>query len=51
MTFKNDMNFEDVEKLMNELFASNLHFLDKIEFSNKFMDGETTKEIIEGLIH
>lgn len=51
MTYKPEMNFEEIEKLMNDLFASDLHFLDKIEFANKFMNGHVTKETIEMLIY
>ena len=50
MTYKNDMTYGEVENLMNALLESDLHFMDKIEWANKFMSCDATKEEIEKLI-
>lgn len=49
-TYKNDMPYKEVEDLMNRLLNSNLHFLDKIEWANGFMEEDASAEEIEALI-
>lgn len=50
LTYKNSMEYSEIENLMNALLASNLHFLDKLDFANGFMSCDIPKEYIENLI-
>lgn len=50
MTYKHEMEYSEVEDLMNALLASNLHFLDKIDWAEGFLTCDVSKEEIEKLI-
>lgn len=43
-TYKHEMQTYEVIDLLDKFFKCDLFSLDKIEFSNKFMNGDCTKE-------
>lgn len=43
-TYKHEMETYEVIDLLDKFFKCNLFCLDKIEFANKFMNGDCTKE-------
>lgn len=50
MTYKHEMDYKEIEKLMNALLSSDLHFLDKIDWAEGFLSCDASKEEIEKLI-